>query len=61
MNAAVALASYAYHQAGIPTDTIGAAATTAASSIDPTQPTSVQAAIQAARSSSLTSSLNLFG
>ena len=60
MNSILALASYSDHLNNIPTGSLGAAATAAAASIDPNQPSAVQNAIQAAQSSALTSSLNLF-
>ena len=61
MNASLALAAYSNYQNGIPSGTLGAAASAAAAKIDTTQTSTVQTAIQAAQSASLTSSLNLFG
>lgn len=57
----LALAAYANKQNGVPTTTLGAAASKAAASIDSTQPAHVQSAIQAAQSASTTSTLNLLG
>ncbi len=61
LNASVALASYTAHQNGIPSGTIGAAASAAAAKIDTTQPATIQNAIQSAQSSLLTNTLNIFG
>jgi hypothetical protein len=61
MSASLALAAYANQQSGIPSGTLGAAATAATSNLDSTQSSIVQAAIQSAQSTVLTSSLNLLG
>jgi hypothetical protein len=59
LNAKLALASYTSQQAGLPTGTVGAAAASAASKVDTTQTSSVQAAIQSAQSGVTSSLLNL--
>jgi hypothetical protein len=61
LDASLALASYSNYQNGIPTGTLGSAATAAATSIGSTQPSNIQTAIQSAQSGSLSSVLNLLG
>jgi hypothetical protein len=61
LSASLALAAYANQQSGIPNGTLGAAVTGATSNLASTQSSIVQAAIQSAQSTVLTSSLNLLG
>jgi hypothetical protein len=59
LNASLALTAYTDTQNGLPSGTLTQDATAAAASIDPTQPTSVQSAIQGATAGSYANTLNL--
>jgi hypothetical protein len=59
LNSTLALAAYTDTQNGLAPGTLTSLAQTAAASIDPTQPSSVQAAIQASLSGSSATTLNL--
>ncbi len=59
MNTVLALTAYSNQLNNIPNGTLGAAATAAASNINPNQPADVQTAIQGAQTSLFRSTLNL--
>lgn len=60
LNSALVLTAYSAKQNGLST-TVNAAANASVASLDPTDPFSVQNAIQSAQSSFLTNTLDLFG
>ena len=59
LNASLALASYATYQSGLQSNPLGAAATSAATSSDPTQTASIQAEVQGAQAATFASTMNL--